>query len=236
MLAALTGEPEAPQADIAELARAAAWRIPPTVRAVVTLAHVWASPWSYQDKEILAAPIDEELHLVVPESSAHSKPPLTPRCNWTAAVGPAVPAAKAGVSLRWARRLLDIVPPSDSPGARLLHVDDHLTMLLLLQDPSLVNLFVGHWLRPLEKLTPRQSERVVQTLVAWWNEGSTRGAAALLNVHPQTIRYRMRQIEKLFGSALHTPENRFELQLALRMVQLTAEVDPDGVPLRQPMQ
>jgi DNA-binding PucR family transcriptional regulator len=38
-----------------------------------------------------------------------------------------------------------------------------------------------------------------------------------LHVHPQTVRYRLRQIHELFGDQLRDPERRFELQLALRV-------------------
>ncbi|CAA9508190.1 MAG: Transcriptional regulator, CdaR-family [uncultured Solirubrobacteraceae bacterium] len=37
-----------------------------------------------------------------------------------------------------------------------------------------------------------------------------------LGVHPQTVRYRVRQLKELFGEALDDPEARFELALALR--------------------
>jgi DNA-binding PucR family transcriptional regulator len=35
-------------------------------------------------------------------------------------------------------------------------------------------------------------------------------------VHPQTVRYRVRQLRELFGEALEEPDGRFELALALR--------------------
>ena len=40
--------------------------------------------------------------------------------------------------------------------------------------------------------------------------------AAALDVHPQTVRYRVRQLRDLFGERLEDPEARFELSLALR--------------------
>ena len=35
-------------------------------------------------------------------------------------------------------------------------------------------------------------------------------------MHPQTVRYRVKQLRELFGDALEDPEARFELGLALR--------------------
>jgi hypothetical protein len=42
-------------------------------------------------------------------------------------------------------------------------------------------------------------------------------AARRLHVHPQTIRYRLRQVSELFGEALYDPDDRFRLLLALRV-------------------
>jgi len=39
----------------------------------------------------------------------------------------------------------------------------------------------------------------------------------VLEVHPQTVRYRVRRLRELFGDALEDPEQRFELGLALRL-------------------
>ena len=44
--------------------------------------------------------------------------------------------------------------------------------------------------------------------------------AQRIHVHPQTVRYRLRQITELFGDQLQDPDRRFELQLALRVRQL----------------
>ena len=41
--------------------------------------------------------------------------------------------------------------------------------------------------------------------------------AAELGVHPQTVRYRLRQLRELFGTRLEDPDARFELSLALRL-------------------
>jgi PucR C-terminal helix-turn-helix domain len=46
--------------------------------------------------------------------------------------------------------------------------------------------------------------------------------ARRLHVHPQTIRYRLRQVSGLFGDALTDPDARFRLLLALRVRQLLA--------------
>ena len=50
--------------------------------------------------------------------------------------------------------------------------------------------------------------------------------AQRIHVHPQTVRYRLRQITELFGDQLRDPDCRFELQLALRIRHLTTPRDP----------
>ncbi|MEK8169603.1 helix-turn-helix domain-containing protein [Streptomyces sp. M19] len=47
----------------------------------------------------------------------------------------------------------------------------------------------------------------------------------MLKVHPQTVRYRLRQIEKLFGPGLRDPRIRFELEMALRGRRLAVRMD-----------
>jgi DNA-binding PucR family transcriptional regulator len=39
-------------------------------------------------------------------------------------------------------------------------------------------------------------------------------------VHPQTVRYRLRQLREVFGDVLGDPDARFGLQLALRVRRL----------------
>lgn len=126
------------------------------------------------------------------------------------------PATDTASSLRWARYLLTLAPSRVGPESRPAFVDDHLSALLLLQDESLADALTSRWLGPLEELTPRQSERLEVTLLAWLEGGGAPEAAKLLHVHPQTVRYRLRQIEKLFGPVLRDPRTRFELEMALR--------------------
>ena len=37
-----------------------------------------------------------------------------------------------------------------------------------------------------------------------------------LHVHPQTVRYRFRQLEELFGNSIYATSDRLELHMALR--------------------
>jgi DNA-binding PucR family transcriptional regulator len=58
---------------------------------------------------------------------------------------------------------------------------------------------------------------LTETLRAWLDRpGQVQAVAAALDVHPQTVRYRVKQLRELFGERLEDPEARFELSLALR--------------------
>ena len=60
--------------------------------------------------------------------------------------------------------------------------------------------------------------RLRETLAAWLDRpGQVQAVAAALDVHPQTVRYRVRQLRDLFGDRLDDPDARFELSLALRV-------------------
>ncbi|MFE2305915.1 PucR family transcriptional regulator, partial [Streptomyces sp. NPDC059411] len=163
--------------------------------------------------------------LLVPPDDPAARPALDCALRGRfAAVGHPVAPRDSASSLRWAVRLLSLTPTRAGLDVRAVYVDDHLSTLLLLQDEPLAHALAARWLRPLADLTPRQSERLEVTLLAWLEGGGAPEAAKALSVHPQTVRYRMRQLEKLFGPGLRDPRTRFELELALRSRRLMAQV------------
>jgi DNA-binding PucR family transcriptional regulator len=142
-----------------------------------------------------------------------------------AAMGPPVALHEGARSLRWALEALDLVRRGVLPGADadggVVRCQDHLSTLLLLRDDALLDAMAERWLRPLEQVRPPHRERLAETLLCRLQSG--RGVteiAARLAVHPQTVRYRMRQVDELFGSLLDDPTARFEIQLALRAREL----------------
>ncbi|WP_338423497.1 helix-turn-helix domain-containing protein [Streptomyces gobiensis] len=224
LFAALTGDPGAPELSLAELARAARWPLPETVRAVVLGSPGEAAQLAAALGDTLVSLADGETCLIVPEQGDDTRGTLEGVLRGrTAAIGHPVPLSDTVSSLRWARRLLALTPAISGLDTQVVFVDDHLTMLLLLQDESLTRALSSRWLKPLDELTPRQSERLEVTLLAWLEGGGAPEAARTLQVHPQTVRYRLRQIEKLFGSALRDPRTRFELEMTLRGRRLLAQ-------------
>ncbi|MFF0215474.1 PucR family transcriptional regulator [Streptomyces vinaceus] len=225
LFSALTSDMPMAEIALSELAAAADWPLPAEIRAIAL-----ATPGETQQ---LAAVLDDGLAgmvggqpcLLVPSPDPETRASLEALLRGRfAAVGHPVAPRDTASSLRWALRLLSLTPNRPGMEARALFVDDHLSTLLLLQDEPLAHALAARWLRPLASLTPRQSERLEVTLLAWLEGGGAPEAAKALSVHPQTVRYRMRQLEKLFGPGLRDPRTRFELEMALRSRRLMAQV------------
>jgi len=96
--------------------------------------------------------------------------------------------------------------------------EDHLATLLLAADSTLAADLAASRLAPLYTLGDGPRARLTETLRAWLDRpGQVQAVAAELDVHPQTVRYRLRQLRELFGARLEDPDARFELALALRV-------------------
>lgn len=149
-----------------------------------------------------------------------------------AAVGLTVPPSHAPDSIRWARRLLELVDTGVIDDAPLVLAEDHLITLWLLSDTALLDQLSKRELAPVSALSATRRERLIETLRIWLD---TRGTAAhmgeLLDVHPQTVRYRMRSLESLFGEQLVDPESRFSTEAVLRALRLRSR-GGDGTPRR----
>lgn len=145
--------------------------------------------------------------------------------GWTAAVGPLVPLADAPESFRIARRAVDLATRGllDVPGP-VVWCRDHVTTLLLLADEFLVARLAETTLTPLAGLSGRRREQLAETLLAVvQTRGSAPELGRLLDLHPQTIRARLKKLAELFGDRLDDPAERLRLELAL----LAERVLPD---------
>ncbi|MGW4639939.1 PucR family transcriptional regulator [Sphaerisporangium sp. NPDC004334] len=143
--------------------------------------------------------------------------------DWTVVIGPPVPVREAAQSLRLAREALDLVRRGVLPSGRVVRCADHLATLIILKDEALVRVMRRTRLAPLRALRPAQRDRVAETLLAWLQCGhNANEVAARLHVHPQTVRYRLRQATELFSDQLTSPDDRFELEIALRARALAA--------------
>jgi hypothetical protein len=135
-----------------------------------------------------------------------------------AALGPTVGASAAARSVERARRALDLRAAGALPGEGLVVAAEHCAELLLHADTRLATELATARLAPLDALKPGARERLVQTLRAWLDrQGRIDETARALDVHPQTVRYRLGQLRDAFGPALDDADVRFELALALRV-------------------
>lgn len=135
-----------------------------------------------------------------------------------AVLGPSVPVMRAYHSLARARTAHRLVADGILPSDALVVADEHLATLIVHGgDRALATDFAARALAPLDEVSGSTRARLTETLRAWLDHpGQVQRVAALLDVHPQTVRYRLGQLRDLFGAGLDDPERRFELGLALR--------------------
>ncbi len=143
-------------------------------------------------------------------------------------LGPTVPWAQAHLS---ARRALTGWPPHAAGrlgDALLARADEHLLDLALAADEPLARELVTRTLAPLAAMAPAARRRARQTLRAWLDaHGDVSVAAELLQVHPQTVRYRLAGLREVFGPALDEPLARLEIAVALRAGELLGDEGSD---------
>jgi hypothetical protein len=134
------------------------------------------------------------------------------------AIGPTVPWQEAASSLRRAAAAFRLAAAGGVDDSPLVVAEQHLATLLLAADRGLAADLAASRLAPLAQLADGPRARLTETLRAWLDRpGQVQAVAAELGVHPQTVRYRLRQLRELFGTRLEDPEARFELSLALRV-------------------
>jgi PucR C-terminal helix-turn-helix domain len=222
LLNLILADPPASADAVADMAKAAGWALPRRV-ALVALGErpredVTSAP--VLPPEVLIDWADREPCLLVPDPAGPGRPAYIERAlrGWPAAMGPAVPLARASMSLRWARAAAGLAARGVIDGrGRLVRCDEHLSTLLIFSDEELAGALMSARLAPLHRLRPTQQDRLAETLLAWLQHGRNTSEVALrVHVHPQTVRYRLRQADELFGDQLRDPDARFELEIALR--------------------
>ncbi|GAA3888521.1 PucR family transcriptional regulator [Streptomyces lacrimifluminis] len=231
LLGLLLGEGPVSSEAVRDLAHGARWTVPPYV-AVVVLA---ACP-DHREVEwppaAAGALVDMESRpprMLVPDpdgSGGFGGRAFTLALRGRpAAIGPTVPLTEAARSLRWATRALGLMGRGILPRQGVVRCADHLSTLVLHSDEPMLDLLRVRALSPLDAVSEQQRGRLAETLLAWLLSGSNvPDVATRLHIHPQTVRYRLRQLEKVFGeAALHDPGNRLDLILALTSAQKNEE-------------
>lgn len=122
------------------------------------------------------------------------------------------------VAYREARQAIELGKELKGAG-HITHFDELGSYRVLLSsgNRSEIESFCREILGPLEQREKEQPE-LIETLVAFFrcNCDPVRCARELF-VHPNTVRYRLRKVEALCGISLDSQEDRFNLQLALKL-------------------
>lgn len=218
LLQLIVERPPVPLRAITDLADQASWTIPDEVTLVAVEPGVLC-PITLCEGDILADLDGPQPALLVPGAPGDALCAVLGTCR--AAIGLTVPLADAADSLRWARQAYALADSGMIGDGQVTRCEDNLIALWLMSDSALADQVCRRQLGVLEGLTPRQQERLTETFGAWLE---TRGKAAeiadRLQVHPQTVRYRIRQLERTLGDQFGDPDARFAMEMVLRVMRL----------------
>jgi DNA-binding CsgD family transcriptional regulator len=215
----LLARPPASAEDIIELARVARWPVPRTVAAVALYERRQGVGRPALPPDILADLSRSKPCLIVPDPDGPGRARQLDAAltDWVAVVGPTVRLSEVSRSMRWARQGLDLVRRGVVADDNVVRCAEHMSTLILFQDEGLLAALSARQLAPLAHLRQSQQDRLAETLLAWLQAGRNANEVAVrLHVHPQTVRYRLRQLDDLFGERLQDPDLRFELEIVLR--------------------
>lgn len=220
----LVREPLPAPGVIHEEARAAGWKVPGTV-AVVALLSAARPPSRILPPDVLAD--WDASYLIVPDPDSPGRewlPALLVRLG-AAAIGPTVPVERTAVSLRWARHTIALVERGVLPSDRPLRAADHTALLAAAMVEDLIDTASSVILAPILALPSRRRAPLLSTLLAYLQCGDNAViASARLQVHEQTVRYRLRRIAELTGGRCYDPADRLDL-----MITLTWLLHTDGI-------
>ena len=227
----LSADPPATPEDVRAAAVRAGWRPPAQIAAIVAEDIDAERLASRLGPGAVAAPLESPEGLLAdrrtPRVLAFVADPSAPArraqleqavAGLPAALGPTVALAGGPRSAERARRALDLRAAGLLPGEGLVVAEEHAAELVLQADAVLASEFAQARLAALTALKPGVRVRLTETLSAWLDcQGRVDETARALDVHPQTVRYRLNQLREALGGALDDPDARFELALALRV-------------------
>jgi putative transposase len=151
------------------------------------------------------------------------RPPVLVDCPGIVGAGP--PADLTGIepSFATASRVLEVAERFGRPG--VYRLEDLSLRVAVAAEDELGELLVRRYLRPLEKLGARAGA-VFDTVAAFIEHGlSVKATAEALDVHQNTVRYRLGRFEELTGASLERPFTAFEVWWAMQRDWLTHHGD-----------
>lgn len=128
-----------------------------------------------------------------------------------------VPRSDAPAAWTWATRAMELVAARVIPSRPVIDCVRFRTEIWLHAEPVLRRQLAQELLQPLFGETENSREILSETLLVWLEtRDSAPAIAARLGVHPQTVRYRWKRINELFGDSLHDPDFVIQLTLLLK--------------------
>jgi len=201
-----------------ELAEIAQWPLAEEV-VVLAISYHGEPPVLTESPEVLVRVRPRRVLMICPapdqerliESIGRSRPDLRTTVSWP------VPPSEAGSALRWCQRALDLVHLGVIAPEPVIDCAAQAAQLWLHAEPSMRRHLCQELLRPLLAEAPHSRTILSETLLAWVEtRDSAPVIAARLAVHPQTVRYRWKRINELFGEALRDPEFVIRMTLVLK--------------------
>jgi PucR C-terminal helix-turn-helix domain len=196
----------------------AAWRLPPRLAVLAIAGDPRGASVRWLPPGAIVETIAEVTCVIVPDPEGPGRKASLERAvteaGAVAGLGTAVDWPEAAVSFARARAALELADHAPS----VVAAGDRAGELLLRSDARLAREFAAERLAPLARLSPGARTRLTDTLQAWLAEQGRLGLVAeRLGIHPQTARYRLSRLRELFGAALDEPDERFWLDVALRV-------------------
>jgi hypothetical protein len=215
----LARRPPAATAEVERLAAAAGWRLPAQLAALVTEDAVAVAS---RLPGAVGADLDPAGVALVaaPERDGWADRVRAALRGRPGVLGPVVGWAQSHRTVARAQAAwpLHVAGLLDGTDDRLVRAEDHLLALLLAAEPEIAGELCERALAPLARLPAGAAARAEETLRAWLDaHGDVTATAAVLHVHPQTVRYRLTGLRDAFAGVLDDPANRLELAIALRM-------------------
>jgi len=212
-------EPDPSVVEIGELAHKARWPLPKSVAVVALQPRDADAPQrpALPPEALLGLHLDRPC-VIMPDPDGpgrrhHLEEGLR---DWVAALGPAVHINDAAKSMRWAGRALTLAAQGLIVPDKLIVAAEHMPLIVMMQEPELVELVAAERLAPLRSVRPALAHDLTETLTTLLESRfNATVVAARLHLHPQTVRYRLRKLEELFGSDLYDSSHQLELHMVL---------------------
>ncbi|MFI9648172.1 PucR family transcriptional regulator [Streptomyces sp. NPDC052040] len=150
--------------------------------------------------------------LLLPQAAVHRAPAALDERGWRACAITGEGLDRIAAAHRLAADALDTAPAHAHRPGRLLTDGDAHVLALLAGHPAATPDHIARLV--LGPLTEPEQSHLLQALTAYIEAGSATAAARALQLHPQSLRYRLRRIEALTSRDPRDPWQRLTLDIA----------------------